>query len=281
MNCSIQIAAIKDRVRAMLGREPVNGLRHADRETLAHRPRRTSGSVDLFGCTIHYCDARSFLSTHAEIFGRRIYAFEPSTKAPCIVDAGANLGLASIFLKRRFPQASITAIEADPEIYRMLCQNFEACGFGDIETHHAAIWDSDGEVAFASEQSDAGHVSDTGGARIPARRLARFIAGRSIDLLKIDIEGAETRVLQDAAHDLGGVKRIFVEYHSRTDAPQSLGQVLDLLRTAGFRYYTETATVFRRQPFMPDVPREGFDQLVNIYAKRTSQNGAGGAPSEH
>ncbi len=50
-------------------------------------------------------------------------------------------------------------------------------------------------------------------------RLADYLIGDRIDLLKIDIEGAEVPVLEDCAARLDWVDRVFVEYHSFTDLP--------------------------------------------------------------
>jgi hypothetical protein len=54
-------------------------------------------------------------------------------------------------------------------------------------------------------------------------RLKEYLdrAGR-VDLLKMDIEGAEADVLEDCRGSLGGVQHLFVEYHAYTGQPQRL-----------------------------------------------------------
>ena len=64
---------------------------------------------------------------------------------PRILDCGANVGLASLYFKRLYPQARITAYEADPDIYQCLRNNLRRNGASDVETIQAAgvddCWD--------------------------------------------------------------------------------------------------------------------------------------------
>ena len=70
-----------------------------------------------------------------------------STPSPRILDCGANVGLASLFFKRRYPAARITAFEADPALFAILDANLRANGAADVEARHAALWTSTGTVA--------------------------------------------------------------------------------------------------------------------------------------
>ena len=73
---------------------------------------------------------------------------------------------------------------------------------------------------------------------VPARRLSEFIS-TDIDLLKIDIEGAEREVLNDLATTgkLRNVRRLHLEYHHHIDASEdNLSSVLGLMEENGFGY---------------------------------------------
>jgi len=51
------------------------------------------------------------------------YAVELDRPPKVIVDAGANVGLASIFFSALWPEARIVAVEADPSTFRRLKEN--------------------------------------------------------------------------------------------------------------------------------------------------------------
>ena len=51
-----------------------------------------------------------------------------ATSTPRILDCGANVGLASLFFRRLYPQARITAFEADPALFAILEANLDANG---------------------------------------------------------------------------------------------------------------------------------------------------------
>ena len=72
-------------------------------------------------------------------------------------------------------------------------------------------------MRFYTDSGLGGRVEMEYGERIPTKvktvRLKNFLH-RSIDFLKIDIEGAEYEVLKDCEEFLFNVDKIFVEYHS-------------------------------------------------------------------
>lgn len=120
-----------------------------------------------------------------------------------VLDLGANIGLFAIDLALRFPEARILAVEPHPYTFRRLCAH--AASFPGIEPVHAAVWEREGEVAFAAlDQHPSARVDGegrAGGIRVPAATLESLFArlGGAADLVKFDIEGAEGRALRDPA----------------------------------------------------------------------------------
>ncbi len=151
--------------------------------------------------------------------------FEPRV----IVDAGAYTGLSAIYFANRYPGAEIIALEPDPENFRLLTLNIGA--YLRIRPVHAALWFEDTELSlyrrpeghWASSIHAAGLASGCSKTDrpVPAMRIetlmSRF-AVPEIDVLKVDIEGAEKEVFEHSSAWIDRVGAIFVETHDRLRA---------------------------------------------------------------
>ena len=78
--------------------------------------------------------------------------------------------------------------------------------------------------------------------RVPAQRLADYLpAATPIDLLKLDVEGAESGILADLAQTglLPRFRQVLVEYHYAIDTAESsqLAACLQMFHDQGFAYY--------------------------------------------
>ena len=137
----------------------------------------------------------------------------------------------------------IKAFEPDPGIYSILQQNIDTAKFENIHLFNKAVWTKDSVLNFHSEGSDAGSISDNGGPnlKVKAIQLSKFLAEcpQNIDLLKIDIEGAEYEVLLSCKDQLSKVDNIFVECHTFPNQPQRIHEVLKMFEDLNFRYYIQ------------------------------------------
>jgi FkbM family methyltransferase len=236
---------------------------------LENFPRYTQTNGVLKGKQITIPDAASFLFMYKEIFEQEIYKFNTTNVEPYIIDAGANIGLSSIYFKMLFPDAHIVAFEPDETIFEILQLNLESFGFNDVELHKKGLWDSDTKLSFKSEGADAGIISDlhdlnSATSKVDVTSLNPFLT-KKVDLLKIDIEGAETIVLKNIENNLDVVERIFVEYHSFAGQKQSLNQVIDILSKANFRLYMSMPGNNSGSPFMGLTEYYNMDFQVNIF----------------
>ena len=114
----------------------------------AREPRRTPGQIAMASYRFEYADAMSAWPQWDEIFVHDSLAFDTTARAPRILDCGANIGLASIYFKRRYPHATITAFEADPALAAMCRRNLASSGAGDVEITDAAVWIGNGTLEF-------------------------------------------------------------------------------------------------------------------------------------
>lgn len=239
---------------------------------IARTERYQHSFINLFGHKIELVDSASFLWTYDDIFAKQIYKFETQTQNPIIIDCGANIGLSVLYFKQLYPQSYITAFEPDREIFTVLKNNIENSGFSNVSLVNKALWNSETILEFASEKADAGRFSQNSSKlkgekyEVSTVRLRDYL-GQSVDFLKIDIEGAETQVIQDCFDLLPNVKNLFVEYHSFNKEPQNLNILINLLTEAGFRLHIH-ANSKSPHPFCHREINMGIDMLLNIFAFR-------------
>jgi FkbM family methyltransferase len=218
-----------------LGRSLLDAAAKIERQ-VARAPRRQPGQLDAGGRVIRYADLHSFYHQTRQIFGARLYATSHASSAPVILDCGAHIGLASLFFKDCDGGARIHAYEADANIANMCRANLAACGYADVAVTAAAVWTHDGGAAFDASADDSGHVDNAGGSRVPSVRLRDVLAAGPVDLVKLDIEGAEFEVLPDCGEALRNVRRMIVEVHAFGHSHDRIGALLGTLEASGFRY---------------------------------------------
>jgi FkbM family methyltransferase len=137
-----------------------------------------------------------------------------------IVDAGANIGLATLYFSNKFPGAKIIAIEPEQSNYDLLIRN--CSGMTNVTLWRAAVWNSDTSLQIANPDAEKWAFRVTpgiNGSGIKALTIPQILAQSghdTIDILKLDIEGAERELFQDGCEEwLPRVKMIIMELHDR------------------------------------------------------------------
>ena len=243
-----------------------------EEKRLRSLPRFTPTKSTFLGRTIALADAASFLYARDEIFRQEIYRFISHRERPVVIDCGANIGMSVIYFKQQYPGAEIIAFEPDKAIFDILIQNIKTYQLTSVTAINKGLWNTDTTLRFFSEGADAGRIAteeDTEKIIEIETTTLRPYLNRQIDFLKIDIEGAELRVLNDCKDLLKNVDRLFVEYHSFLNEEQKLDELLSLLKEAGFRYAIQQHGVVSRRPFVRIEQQSGMDILLNISAFRT------------
>ncbi|HEV2386639.1 MAG TPA: FkbM family methyltransferase [Candidatus Acidoferrales bacterium] len=197
------------------------------------------------GYRVRCLDPHALFVCFHDIFVREVYRFETENRTPFIIDAGANIGIATLYFKSLYPQARILALEPHPQIFEALRTNVTANHLEGVQLLNAALWDDDCPIDFYGSPSGPESLimstsRRSGGAKVSvrARKLAPLI-DQPVDMLKLDIEGAETRVLRDLAETgkLAMVRETVIEYHHHVeDGPSCLSSFLGILESAGYRY---------------------------------------------
>jgi FkbM family methyltransferase len=218
------------------------------------------GHLNLFGFEITYnsWDALSHLLT--EIFVDFCYYTTLRTEAPVIFDIGANIGIAALFYKKIYPASVIYSFEPDPDTFLILDNNIRNNGLKDVFAFKAAIsnirgktklhvpsW-SNGSSSLLREkvEIEMGYASRCTATKpfleekeVDVLKCADFIAENKIshiDIMKIDVEGAEDAIMSDISGKLEIIDVIFMEYHYAADLikKNSLASIISILERAGF-----------------------------------------------
>lgn len=209
---------------------------------IGEKPRYTTQVVKFKGVDIKIVDAMSFIWQAYDIYFREVYAFDCSTVKPYIIDCGSNVGLSIQYFKECYPGAIIEGFEPDPEVYTALLENVGH--MPNVRVNQVALWTHENGISFNQENADSGYIDDEGNdtIRIPSKSLKRILeSSNEVDLLKMDVEGAEFELMRDCADSLDHVKRIFIEVHTFSNQEQRLSSILKILEDAGFRYFIENA----------------------------------------
>jgi len=146
-----------------------------------------------------------------------------------VVDIGAHVGVVSMTLAKKYG-CHVEAYEPAPDNYRRLVANIKANGLEDLITPHNLAVTADGRdvvISFDQHNSGGGNIYDVKkiydagvGFEVQSVKAADITAGREINLLKIDCEGAEFEILP--AMNLSNVCAIRGEFHARQGDIDSL-----------------------------------------------------------
>ena len=181
---------------------------------LAIAPLDSNHRVFLRIDTSDFCAYSDVLVFRSKSYDPGIQGFSPNT----IVDVGAHIGMASILFARNYPTARIIAIEPEPSNFAALVKN--TAPYKTITPIQAALWREDGEVTLGPSNAHpkgAFQIVESGLQRVHAitmNALMRETGIHSIDLLKVDIEGAEIEVFESCPW-MANVRVIAIELHDR------------------------------------------------------------------
>ena len=150
------------------------------------------------------------------------YFFRSSAQPRLIIDAGANVGYTSVYFANRFPDAAIIAIEPDTDNFHLLQRNTAA--YPKVRCIRAGLWSKDCFLKISNPDGGtcAFRVEETMNPEnaVPAVTLATLLESSGfdrIDILKLDIEGAEKDLFSahDSANWIARTDLIMIELHDR------------------------------------------------------------------
>ncbi len=136
-----------------------------------------------------------------------------------IIDAGAHIGLSSVFFASKYPKATVIAIEPEPSNFDVLLRNAEK--YHNIKPIRAGLWSRKANLRIqdADVATWSFRVTEVpSGSGIPALAIQDVMADfniKHIDIVKMDIEGSEVEVLNHSQPWIDAVSTLIIELHDR------------------------------------------------------------------
>ena len=225
-------------------------------------PSDTLYTENICGFTVKFPSYSMIHSLFDEIFVHKIYGFTAQTDTPFIIDAGSNIGMSICYFKMIYPNAKILGFEPSKQCFAILQDTVKTNNLSDVELVKKGLSNKEETVTFYDAGPTKGTLTPEGecstyaSETIETTLLSKYI-NQKVDLLKMDIEGAETGVFDDLfkSKKIAMIDQIIFEFHY-TPGTSKLSEILNILEESGFVYIiknhvtTPFAKVDSRQYFM-------------------------------
>ena len=202
-------------------------------------------STKLGKYEIWYENSDEFYELKKEIFSENCYYLELEKEDPVIVDAGAHIGMATLYYKMLFPESRIIAFEPVPYNFNILEKNIHENQLENVELFQAVVAPKSGTLRIQEPigegawRSGAGiipkgwkGIQDNQEIKVEAIGIQEILHDK-IDIFKMDIEGMEYEVIRNAGPLLRNVKNWVIEVHPRKD--HRIEEIQKILLQNGFK----------------------------------------------
>jgi FkbM family methyltransferase len=193
-------------LEAALRREPRNAeLRVRYRGLLERINRSTLGLhtiviPELMNPLYFRCGS-SDLANFDQIFGQQEFSLPLAQPPVRILDLGAYVGYAAVYLAHRFPAAEIVCVEPSTANFKVLTLNTAA--YPRIRRMNGAVWSRSTTLAVSGHELGdwgaqfAAASGDAGTKAWSVDEILRHSGWDQVDFIKCDIEGSEREVFAD------------------------------------------------------------------------------------
>ncbi len=174
--------------------------------------------------------------------------FKRNIKADTIfIDVGSYIGQYALLAAREAPQGRVFGFEPNRQSAQRFKENVNLNYFSNIEVIRKAVGDYEGHTSFYISQQPynssilAEHTISNKEERVPITRLDHFCEEQElprVDIIKIDVEGAEDRVIRGALGLVDRNKPLIILEIGRKSTAESHSEALSLLESLGYQFYT-------------------------------------------
>jgi FkbM family methyltransferase len=187
------------------------------------------------------------------IFHDEEYKFVSENESPNIIDCGSHIGMSILYFKKIYPQAKILGFEPNPGNFKIVKKNIKINKLTNVKVINAAVSDKKGKNLFiiSTEKNEPWTWGDllvestwwrdgnNKQIKVKTIKLSKYI-NTTIDMLKIDIEGMETKVIQEIENKLPLVKQMIIEVHDKfaQEKDDNLNTIKKILKKNNFTIKT-------------------------------------------
>ncbi len=171
---------------------------------------------------------------------------------PVVIDLGANAGFFMLLAKSRWPDANIVCVEPDTKNYRQLELQVKENHLSNVQTLQAGVWITNESLKMNPHPDGLewahGVNSDPKG-DVPGFTIERLLTDHTInhvDLLKIDIEGTEEILFENASF-LETLSRTVANLIMETHNVEKQQMIASRLRDLGFNVTLDRELIFANQ----------------------------------
>lgn len=188
---------------------------------------------------------------YKEIFVKNCYLLDElvscRSKINRVIDLGANIGFASLYFARLFPNATIEAVEMNPHLIPTLRWNIRPFK-NRVRVIHAAVSTQKGTATAVIDHDSASYLNtslkgvhgadkravSTSEVSVECIAISDFLTAPA-GLLKVDIEGAEYDVLASPAVKPENILAIVGELHGLPATLDQVDRIASMLGARGYR----------------------------------------------
>ncbi len=175
------------------------------------------------------------------------YYFSSDDVRPVVIDGGANIGISVLYFKCLYPDCEIHCFEPYDVAYSYLEKNVRDNKFRNVSLHREAIGSEEWRLSLfiPGDNIINASVIETGAMPsivVQSISLSAFLQQFDrIDLVKLDVEGAESEIIGDLYNSgllaTGRVKRFIIEYHTAMNGSEQ--HFCEMFTTCGYMVTTK------------------------------------------
>ncbi len=203
----------------------------AGSSSFMHTLYNSSMHVDFRDLSIQYPNQEEFDTLKEEIFKQNSYYVEFASSTPFIIDAGSHIGMSALYFHKLYPQASLTCIEPNPFNLTYLEQNLEdnliqatvlpRALVGRREKRAQIPLYTHPKWSLFSSLHKGGWTGEDAWQQTTVETLQlSSIITSPVDLVKLDIEGSETDVVEELIGKFKLIAHLMIEFHETPSRPK-------------------------------------------------------------
>jgi FkbM family methyltransferase len=231
---------------------------------------------DLSACWINYDGAKLYIDPQ-DLIGGALYStgeYEPNVKrvinnilveGDTAIDVGAHIGHNTVTMRNAVGiDGKVLAFEPHPKSASYIKKTIEKNHWSNVELIEKALSNEMGSKKLIEKSSNTGGSTlqnrpleqfpemkfEGTKYKVSTERLSDFLTKNNIgtvNLVKVDIEGAEFEVISDISEKLGQISHILLEIHTKKLEDEEVDKIYNILSKNGSMKYLQKEETVRRQ----------------------------------